>query len=822
MARKERAPHNQYVTASFVAWINRRRWQVLAAGALLTMASVWCASRLELRASLEELLPGGDPGAHAMHEAQRRMGTMAKLIVVVSSADRSANVAAAAAVAETVRGLGPDWVEGAYWRLTEVRSFLDRYRWLYAEQTLLEDVRDRLRLDIAAHENPLFVPLDEPPSWSALERRLDGAARMSALPEDGTLTTAAGDPVAVVVVPARASANEEELFHRVRRAVDKLSLPAGVSVRYSGEIASAVEERAAMAGDLFVTSLLVSILVAAIVGLYFGRLRAVPLVAVPTFAGAIVSMGLAWLVFGGVNSATAFLGAIIIGNGINYPIIILARYEEERRQRRPLDEALSHTLQGTMMPTLLAALAAALAYGSLGLTHFRGFSQFGLIGAVGMIACWLASVTLLPALLLVVDRRSQCVVRLEPRWRANLGAPFARLAGWPWVPLTVGAGLSLVSLVALPRYLGDPFEYDLRRLRMVQTGPAPEKPLDPLMGRYLTPSLLLASSREQADEAAGLIRRRAKQSPGAVEHVVTLNDLVPGTPAEQLRKIAVIEEIRRLLARPAFRLLDDEARAQLERYHPPVGLRPIGEEDLPALIRRPFLEANGQLGRVVLVFSPAQGFSLYDGRDLLRLAQLVGTVELGDGHTLHAAGRPMVFASMLRSIAQDGPRATAAAALAVAAVALLLLGWSRGSLIIMAMLLVGVLWMIGAAALLHLRVNFLNFVALPITFGIGIDYAANVYLRYRQIDGRRGAVASALASTGGAVALNSATTVIGYGTLLATHSRALRSFGALAIIGELACLTVALLVLPALLTVARRRSRWAQGEQLAGKTPEEA
>ena len=37
--------------------------------------------------------------------------------------------------------------------------------------------------------------------------------------------------------------------------------------------------------------------------------------------------------------------------------------------------------------------------------------------------------------------------------------------------------------------------------------------------------------------------------------------------------------------------------------------------------------------------------------------------------------------------------------------------------------------------LLHVKVNFCNFVAYPITFGIGVDYAVNVMTRYVQ-DGR--------------------------------------------------------------------------------------
>jgi len=102
---------------------------------------------------------------------------------------------------------------------------------------------------------------------------------------------------------------------------------------------------------------------------------------------------------------------------------------------------------------------------------------------------------------------------------------------------------------------------------------------------------------------------------------------------------------------------------------------------------------------------------------------------------------------------------------------------------------------VGAAALAGERVNFLNFIALPLTFGIGVDYAANLYLRHR-LDGPA-RLADTVRATGGAVALCSMTTTIGYASLLFADSQGLRSFGALAILGELTCLSVALVVLPA-------------------------
>ena len=57
----------------------------------------------------------------------------------------------------------------------------------------------------------------------------------------------------------------------------------------------------------------------------------------------------------------------------------------------------------------------------------------------------------------------------------------------------------------------------------------------------------------------------------------------------------------------------------------------------------------------------------------------------------------------------------------------------------------------------------------------------------------------ALATTGGAVALCSWTTTVGYGSLLLSANAGIRSFGLMAIIGEMTCLMTALAVAPALL-----------------------
>ena len=134
--------------------------------------------------------------------------------------------------------------------------------------------------------------------------------------------------------------------------------------------------------------------------------------------------------------------------------------------------------------------------------------------------------------------------------------------------------------------------------------------------------------------------------------------------------------------------------------------------------------------------------------------------------------------------------------------------------------------MLGATLASGMKINYINFVAFPITFGIGVDYAVNIMARYRQeladLTGssapspvrastaamRFEAIRRAVHTTGPAVALCSLTTILGYSSLLIAKNRALSSFGAVAVSGEVSCLSTAVAVLPAaliLLCTARAR-----------------
>jgi predicted RND superfamily exporter protein len=97
---------------------------------------------------------------------------------------------------------------------------------------------------------------------------------------------------------------------------------------------------------------------------------------------------------------------------------------------------------------------------------------------------------------------------------------------------------------------------------------------------------------------------------------------------------------------------------------------------------------------------------------------------------------------------------------------------------------------------LGVKINMLSFAAMPITIGVGADYVVNLLgaMDALKLDARR-----ACARMGGAIFLCSATTIIGYASLVVAESGALRTFGWAAVLGEIMAVTTVLLVLPVVL-----------------------
>ncbi|HEY5677702.1 MAG TPA: MMPL family transporter, partial [Myxococcales bacterium] len=666
-----------------------------------------------------------------------------------------------------------------------------------------------------ADANPLLVDLaDEAetspaPNLDEVVARIKSAyARLDRYP-DGYLAGENGHTLVILVSPPGAAvglSEDQRIFDAVSSAIDALnprSFDPSIRVGYGGEIRGVIEAQEALVRDLEISSALVLVAVAAALLLYYRTIRSIPLLVFPLFTGVAATFALSRGVIHYLNPNTAFLGSIIIGNGINGGIILLARYLEERRRGADTRHALRLSLRATWVATFAASAAAAASYGSLGAVSFRGFNQFAFMGFFGMLICWAATYALMPAFIVLQDRYWPFRDLSQPRRGRVVGfiaGPFAQLiVKRPVWPVIITATLTGLSVYAGYKFAQDPIQYDFTKLGS-RSGESRgqgywDKHVDAVLQSYQTPTVVLTGSPQEAEAVATAMQKvKEEEGPdGTIESVVTLQQFLPH---DQPQKLELLRQI--------FSMLDKQPEAKLpaeiRRLRKNTRLEPVSLKDVPENLTRAFFEKDGQRGRVVLVY-PTLSTDSANGRAQMQHTRTVRETALRVDPNALVAGQIVLTTDIVQAITNDGRFTAALSFVAVALLTLLVMrslrdaGWVIGSLSL------GVLWGAGAMTLLSLKLNFVNFAVLPITFGIGVDYAVNLYQRYRQTC----SVEEALATSGGAVALCSATTIIGYATLVTADNQAVQSFGLTAVIGEITCLSAALFALPAVLSLRDRR-----------------
>jgi predicted RND superfamily exporter protein len=784
----------------YVRWCRRRGSAILASHLVVIAIAVYLiAFRLPLFADFSYLLPQDAPAVKDLRKLEARVTTPDLVLALVQAPSAEIRAAATADLARLVTALPAEIVERVDADDREQRAFLHAHRFLLVPLDDLIACRDALASyirDAKLAANPLYIDLDDDhvrADKHALDDLRAKRRRAEAKLERSSSVSADG-LVAKLEIRAAFRSTDPAMGSRLLAALDDIrarvvATHPGVAIGFTGSVVSAVFEHHAIANGIVWSTIVTTTLVALVLALYFRSARLLVLLVVTIAVATVASFGAAALTVGHLNAATAFLGAVIAGNGINYGIILVARYVEERR-RREVDDALATAIVHTARPTAIASVCASIAYGSLAASSFKGFADFAVIGAIGMSICWIATYVLLPTLILKLGPAR--VRQTDPL----LGSALVRLVGFrnPRAAVAVVAVLAVAAAAVVVHYIAaDPFEYDGKQLRAESDAAVEARRWlsvsDREFGRqYTGRTFIAADDIAQVPRIVDALRARDRASPGAIGDIRSILDVVP---ANQPAKLAVLADIRKLLDGPAVDALDDRERAELVDVRPPDDLAPITIASLPASLRGPLTEKDGRVGYVISI-QPADALDDWNGHDLVRFSNAVNRLDVA-GDTITTSGASVIFVDVLQSIERDTPVITAIAAIGIAVLVVVVVGRNRRAVAVLAATGAGSLLMIATCALVDLKVTFLDFVALPITLGLGVDYAINLT--------RDDDAITTLRTSGSAVFVCSLTTIIGYASLLVGDNLAIRGFGLAALIGELTCVITALVLVPALLAI---------------------
>ena len=161
---------------------------------------------------------------------------------------------------------------------------------------------------------------------------------------------------------------------------------------------------------------------------------------------------------GPLNLISIAFAVLFVGLGVDFGIQFSVRYRADRYDVDDLRLSLAHAARHAGAPLTLAAAAVAAGFLSFLPTDYRGVSELGQIAGIGMLVAYLTSITLLPALLTVLNPPGEP----EPLGFAFL-APVDRFMERHRIAII--AGTAIVSLGGLPLLYYLQFDFNPINLR---------------------------------------------------------------------------------------------------------------------------------------------------------------------------------------------------------------------------------------------------------------------------------------------------------------------------------------------------------------------
>jgi predicted RND superfamily exporter protein len=818
----------------------RRPWIPLLLVAAVTVVFGYFVSKLELRTRYDQLLPDNTPTVIELRRVEARTASAQTAMILLESPTpaRAALRAMGDELVPRLVALGPEIVSSAEDGTQQARAFLLPRSGLFLDKAELDHLHDdvfaRWDYEVAKEQDQLLDDNGPPVTVDDIERRFKkkgddsnsgGGKAADADDHSGYYERKDGTALVVVVrspIPGGDLPRTGPALRRIESVVEEVrrSNPSFAPLRasYAGDMPTGFIDYRSIRDDLLSVGASGIGLVLAAVLLYFMRIRALFVMGVTIAVALVWTFGITQLVIGYLNVATGFLASIVAGNGINVGILYQSRYFEERRQGVPIVEALRSSVHSTWRPTVIAALASAASYAGLLVTDFSAFRQFGFIAASGMVLCWVVKTLMVPPLLLLSEQWRPLDAEKKTGVVASMrrfGLGYGRVFAWivpkgPRAIVALGLAVVIVGTAAGILYVKhDPMEYDLAAY---ENDPYEDRELHhawdgviDILGGGHEGMVVLAETPEDAHALEKKLQADYDAAPDGAKPFVAVHSLWDMVPDEQAAKVPELLEVGERLQRAHDKsYLSESDWARIKDYVPPQDLQAFGLADLPESIARPFSEKDGTRGRLVVIEPfPARSNDLHY---LLKYADAFRETHLPNGKIVRGSGRAVVFADILKAVVHDIPRAVSLSlALTLITVFIAFRRGGRHAASVLLALLVGIGVEAAFLYIAHVRINFLNFAALPITFGIGADYAVNVVLRYRA-DGSRD-ILGALRTTGGAVVLCSLTTMLSYAALVSSHNRGIRSLGTIAVVGEVGCLLAAVTFVPALWLLIERRRR---------------
>jgi len=618
----------------------------------------------------------------------------------------------------------------------------------------------------------------------------------------------------------------------------QLSPKSGVTIRLTGLVPMADEEFGNIADGAGLNAAVTGLIVLLIIWCALKSGRIVFAVALSVIIGLAATAAVGLMMVGALNLISVAFAVLFVGIGVDFGIQFSVRYRAERYKEPQFGQALVQAAGNAGRPLALAAAATAAGFYSFLPTDYRGVSELGLIAGTGMFIAFFAAITVLPALLTLLqppaEQEPVGYKFLAPvdRFMANhryaiiagtlavalAGTPLLRHLHFDFNPLNLRSS-KVESVATLLDLMKDP-NTDTNTIDVL----APSlTDAPPLMARLQhLPEVARVSSLESfipqdQDEKLALIKpiaasllplldpAREKEPPTDAEDVEAMEraatafeataDGLTGKGADDARRLAGL--LHKMAAAPppireaAREALIPSLDTMLDLLRASLTAKKVTVASIPPDLAANWVSADG---RARIEVAPAGDAN--DNGTLLQFAKAVRAIDPA------AMGQPIAVQESGNTVVRAFIEAGLWALLSISLLLFIVLRRISDVLLTLVPLLLAGVVTLEITVLIGLPLNFANIIALPLLLGLGVAFKIYFVMAWRA--GTTNLLQSSLTR---AVFFSAMTTATAFGSLWLSKHPGTSSMGKLLALSLVCTLAAAILFQPALMGPPRKIDR---------------
>ena len=637
---------------------------------------------------------------------------------------------------------------------------------------------------------------------------------------------------------------DEVSLETIRRIAKELDINEtnGAKMRITGDVALSHENMVAVRNSTGAATLVSIFLVGVVLFIGLGGSGRLVFASISTLIiGLIWTTGFALAFIGSLNLISITFAVLYIGLGIDYSIQFCLRYKELIESECRHRDCIINTAKGVGRSLLICCVTVAIGFYSFIPTSYSGVAELGLISGTGMLISFFANITVLPALLTLLQiKKGKALLILPKKKLTMLPYKYSRAI----IIGSVIIGLGAATLI--PRVFFDFNPLNLYNKTSESVITMKELFKNPEAQPWTIS--ILVKGEENAKRLSERLRRLNE-----VEKVVTLYDFVPESQSEKLsiissislfmppglsdvtikhlsykqkikalngfemtlkksllshsikddtsaqRLYASIQQFKNLLKNPlqgtrAFAVLEKDLLSDLpalfKRIEISLQATAFDQSDLPKSLVNQFVSIDGRYR--VQVF-PSENIMNVDAlRQFVRAVRTIAPNATDAPVTIYESG--MAVVSSFR-------QATLYALVVITMFLLIEVRNFYVTAVILIPLILAIFLTAAASVLLGIPLNFANVIVVPLLLGVGVHSGIIFVLRYKTEPPPDGNMLKT--STARAVLFSILTTITSTSSLSFSPHRGIASMGMLLAICLSFLIVCTLILLPVLLDLSK-------------------